>query len=200
VKDFQKAKFHPSLVVPIVGDGALAGAAFADGRLLPVLILETSKRSDVSEVLRIHRFIPVGDAQFRWALSRDTDDGVALWMRFVRPIEVELLLQFSIERQAILVEGMLSGGGVWLQEGSPGDRLATTLEAERLAVELPDVGFRAEWDRFLLRRVTRVIAERAGLSRRKARPLAKETIENMRKMTSFRMPPSTPEDRFVSDQ
>jgi hypothetical protein len=43
----RKTTVAGSLVVPIVGDGAIAGP-IADGRLLPVLILDTSARPEAT--------------------------------------------------------------------------------------------------------------------------------------------------------
>ena len=123
----RKVTMARSLVVPIVGDAAIAGP-IADGRLIPVLILDTSARTDVAELIRVHELLPPGDAQSQWGLSRDNDDDVMLHLKFVRPMDLELILLLSVERQAILVEGMLSGGGVYLQSGVVGDRLSTTLD------------------------------------------------------------------------
>jgi hypothetical protein len=187
VTESRKVTYPPEMVVPIVADGAIAGHGFADGRLLPLLILDTSTRRDVAELLRVHEFLPVGDQRFQWARSRDTDDDVALYLRFIQPMDVELLLRFSVERQAILVEGILSGGGVWLQAGKPGDRLATTMDANRVAIELPDTGFRPEWERFLLKRMTRVMSRRLGVSHRSARPAARKVITDMQAVARFRM-------------
>lgn len=172
--------------MPIVGDGALAGPV-AHGRLVPLLILDTSNRPDVREVLRVHEHLPPGDVTFHWAYSRDSDDEVALDLRFIRPMDVKLLLRFSIERQAILVEAMLNGQGVWVQAGAPGDRLATTMDAHRVLVELPDTGFQPTWDKLWLKRMTRVVARRQRISRRKARPLAKNVIEDLRGVARLRL-------------
>lgn len=194
-------KFLRSLVVPIVGDAAIAGP-IADGRLLPLLILDTGVRPEVAEVIRVHEHLPGGDAQSQWGFSQENDDDVMLHLRFVQPMDVELILLFDVRRQAILVDAMLTGGGVYLQAGVAGDRLITTMDAQRVLVELPDVGFRPHWEKFLLERTTTVVSQRLGVSRRKARPAAEALIAEMRKVARFQMgagdnaPPATSgEDR-----
>ncbi len=57
----RKAQVAQSLIVPIVGDAAMAGPV-ADGRLIPVLIVDTSKRPEVAELIRVHAHLPPGDA------------------------------------------------------------------------------------------------------------------------------------------
>jgi len=176
------------LVVPIIHDGAIAGP-IADGRLLPVLFIDTSQRPDVREFLRIHEHLGSGDVEFDWGLSRESKDDAILHLKFVRPMDVEMILLFDVRQQAILVEGILSGGGVYLQDARPGDRLTTTLDACRVLIELPDTGFRSYWDRYLLDRTTALLRKR-GIPRRAAPRAAPDAIREMRKMVSFRMHPS----------
>jgi hypothetical protein len=115
-------------------------------------------------------------------------------LRFLQPIDVQLVLMFSIETQGLVVDLMLRGEAVYLQAGVPGDRLITSREADRVLVELPDGGFRAVWDKLFLERMTDVIAKRLAIRRRKARPKAEQLIDEMRRISGFRMPlkPSQP--------
>lgn len=182
----RKTTVDRALLVPIVGDGAIAGP-IADGRLLPVLILDTSDKPQVRELIRVHGLLPAGDARSQWASSRDDDDVVILQLWFERPIAADLILRFSIEHQAILVESMLTGGGVYLQSGRSGDRLMNTMDEPRILVELPDTGFRPFWDSLLLDRMTVVMARRLGVPRRKGRPAAAAVIDEMRKLARLRI-------------
>jgi len=184
----RKVTVPGSLAVPIVGDAAIIAKKLADGRLLPVLILDTRSRPEVAELIRVHEYLPPGDVRSQWAVSRDSDDLVMLHLSFTHPVEVEVLLVFSIERQAILVEALLRGGGVWLQAGLPGDRLATTPDAHRLLVEVPEMNFRQPWEEALNERMTRVMARRLGVSKKKARPAAALAISQMQELASRRWP------------
>ncbi len=181
----RKVTLSRRLVVPIVHDGAIAGP-IADGRLLPVLFIDVSERPDVRELLRVHEHLGSGDVEFDWGLSRERKDDAMLHLRFVRPMDVEMILVFDVRREAILVEGILSGGGVYLQSARPGDRLSTTLDAHRVLIELPDTGFRPYWDRYLLDRTTALLKER-GIPRRTAPHAATVAIDEMKKLAGFRM-------------
>lgn len=182
-----KTHIERSIIVPIVADGAIAGP-IADGRLIPVLILDTAGRPEMAEAIRVHKHLTPGDAKTRWAVSRENKDHVALLLTLVRPVEAELALLFSIENEGILVENILTGGGVYLQSGTIGDRVSTTMDAARVLVEVPDTGFRHHWDNLLRERMAAVVARRLGVSRRSARPIAERMISAMREFTEFRMP------------
>jgi hypothetical protein len=185
----RKTKIPLSLIVPIVGDGAMAAPAVADGRLLPVVIVDSSARREVSEVIRVHAHLQPGDVFSQWASSRDNDDHVLLNLKFVQPMEVELALLFSIERQAILVETILRGGAVYLQAGTAGDRVSTTMDAPRVLVEIPETGFRPRWDELFLSRMMVVMSRQLRISRRRARPVTEAFISQIRQLAGLRIGP-----------
>src|SRR6266536_2220208 len=57
--------------VPIVADGAMAGPV-AEGANIPLVILDTSKRPDIAEAIRVHAYLPPGDVASSWGESRAT--------------------------------------------------------------------------------------------------------------------------------
>jgi hypothetical protein len=173
--------------VPIVGDASIAGRV-AEGVNIPLLILDTSRRPEVEELIRVQALLPPGDVAFRWGGSVDDPDVVMLVLDFERPIETRVALRFSIERQGILVDAALKSRAVYLQAGRPGDRLVHDLNRPKMLLDLPDTGFRPKWDRLLLERMTDVVAKRGGLSRNEAKLRAELMIAEMRQLTSFRMP------------
>lgn len=185
----QKVHIDESLAVPIVGDAGFMTKDVADGRMLAVLILDTSGRPEIAELIRIHEHLPPGDVLSQWGSKVGDDDTVVLMLRFVRPMELELPLVFSIEKDAILIEALLTAGGVYLQAGNPGDRLIATMDAGRILVELPDQGFRPIWDKLLMDRMVKVMARRMNVRRRQARPKAAEFVKEIRKLTALRMRP-----------
>ena len=182
-----KGTFSGSEMVPIVADAAIAGPG-TEGRLVTVLLLDTSNHPKVAEAIRVHEHLRTGDVKSQWCRSLDNDDDVALVLELISPVEVTFGIRFGMERQAILVETMLTSGSVILQQGQPGDRYMNNMGKPSMIVELPDTGFRPHWDEMLLARMTKVISSELGIPRRKARPIAAEMIAEMRKLVELRMP------------
>jgi len=108
--------------VPIVADGAMAGPV-AEGANIPLVILDTSKRPDIAEAIRVHAYLPPGDVASSWGGIKGHPDDVFLVLDFERPIEARAVLRFSIANQGILVEAALTAKAMYLQAGKPGDRL-----------------------------------------------------------------------------
>lgn len=102
-------------------------------------------------------------------------------------MEVECLLCFNVERQALQVEMLLTAGGMYLQAGAPGDRVMTNMSAPRIMIELPDTEFRPYWDNLLLSHLTAVVARKTGMSRREARPVAEAIVLKMREFSALRL-------------
>lgn len=184
----QKATIDRFLIVPVLADAAIAGAGVAEGRLIPVLLLDTSSRPEVAELIRVQNHLPPGDVSAQWGKIEGDDDSVLLSLRSLQPIDVAVVLVFSIEEQAMLIDAIVTSGAVYLQAATPGDRLVTTMDANRMMVEVAASDFQPIWDKLLQERMLTVMAKRLGVSRRKARPAAEQLIAEIRRFTRLRMP------------
>jgi hypothetical protein len=174
-------------IVSIAGDGLIGTHGVGDGRMIPVVILDTSNRADIEEYIRVHSGGPPGDVRVQWAHvpQRDT---VILKLSVARPLVIEILIGFRLpENQGILVEQILSVSGLYIQAGRPGDRLKSTLGSNRIIVEVPDTGFRPTWDKIFLKHTTAVLREH-GLTRSRAKVAARDAIQLMRQTGEFRFP------------
>ncbi len=132
---------HPSEAdpVPIAGDGMVATGIQSYGRWIPVLILDTSSRPDIETLVRAHGELGPGDAISGWTFKTRLGFGLAapkLVLRFTKPSQCIVMVEFDLEKQGILVDQILWAKGVYLQPGRPGDRLATTFDTPRILVEV----------------------------------------------------------------
>lgn len=183
-RPISKVSLPTAWQVPILADAAMAGSETADGRLIPVLILDTTRHPKLAELIRIHEQLGPGDVRFAWGIKKGLKDAMLI-VEFERPIEVQSVFVFDIAKYAGLVELMMASGGVYLQAGSPGDRLTSTLDNPRILVELPDTGFRPVWEEVLLKRMAAVIRAQSGMSRAAAKGAAALYVKEVRKVPRF---------------
>lgn len=185
-KPVTRRLIDPADIVPIVGDAAIAGP-MADGRLIPLVIIDTANRPDLDELVRLHTHLSPGDVEYVWGLNDGNKDQVALVLHFVFPIDARAVLMFSIERQGILVESALTARGIYLQPGRPGDRFKDDVTRPKILVEVPDDNFRTRWESLVIRRMT-ALFRRRGLPRAECRRAAIEMLDQARQLIRVRMP------------
>jgi hypothetical protein len=172
--------------VAIVADAAMAAAPIGDGRLIPVLIIDTSDRPDLDELIRVHEYLPPGDVEIQWGELPGSSGRIGLVLSFKRPIETVAVLEFDIVKQGILVDQILTARVLYLQAGRRGDRFITTLDARRIFVEVPDTGVWKYWDKLLHKHLAKYMKTH-GTTRQQAKQAAAQAIEDMRTVGQFRM-------------
>jgi hypothetical protein len=183
----REAFLPPSALLPIVGNAGIANDA-VEGFLVPLLIVDASDHPEIDEIIRIHEHLPSGDFTYQWGEQKGNADVVVLVLDFQRPIEAHVVLLFSIERQAILVEAILTARAMYLQTGKQGDRYIHDPDRPKLFIVLPDADFREVWDGLLVHQMTTVMSRRLRVSRRKAYPTGQQQVEELKKLTDFRLP------------
>ena len=171
-------------VLSIVSDGAMATRAM-EGLLVPLLILDTSQRPDLDELIRVHEHLGSGDVTFAWAHNPGE---VILLLDFIKPIEASVVLVFSIESQAVLVDMILAARALYVQAGRPGDRFRDDVGKPKTIVELPHTGFENVWDDMFLGETARVFRRR-GLGRTQAKAAATSSLSQLRELSRIRVNP-----------
>src|ERR1700733_13394140 len=176
----------PEQPVPIVADAAIATGVIGDGRLIPLLILDTSERQDLEELIRVHQYVRPGDVLSQWATIEDGSGRMGLLITFEKPMSMTALIAFEMSKYSGLIDQIIRAKGLYLQAGRRGDRLMHDLEKPKLILEIPDTGFSRIWNDLFYRSVVKSMRE-AGLSRREAKDAARLYISEWRKFGDFRM-------------
>ena len=173
--------------VPIIADACIATRGLAGGRFIPLLILDTSRRPDIDDLIKIHRYSGAGDARSSWALpSRFSSGKLRLVLEMNAPGHCVIVLEFNTARQTGVIQQLVDSQGVYLQSGRVGDRLYSTLGEDRILVEIPSRQFRSEWDRLRKKVLVRLYRKR-GLARGDAKVAADRFVAEWRKLTSQRL-------------
>jgi prepilin-type processing-associated H-X9-DG protein len=172
--------------VKIVGDGSIANVLFADGRLIPVLIIDTSTRPDIVDLVKVQEEQPPGDVKSIWGRVSKSKKYISLILVFERPSHTVVVLEFDITKQGILVESILTAQALYLQPGQPGDKVSSTRANSSIIVEIPDMGFREVWNK-LFQHELEIYYRTNGLNRTMSREAAKNTISETRKFAKLRI-------------
>ena len=176
--------------VAIVADASIANVAVGDGRMIPLLILDTSKRPDIEDMVKAqHHMRSQGDLTASWGRP-DTffDTGtVILILTFEKPSRCLILLQFDIEQYGGIVDNIIHSQGLYIQPGRPGDRVRTTRDNPRVLAEVHSREFYPEWNNMLGKAMRKVFQKKHGMSRPKAKLAAEKFIDQWRDLLSKRV-------------
>lgn len=173
--------------VPIISDAAVATRGLANGRIIPLLIIDTSLRPDIEDMIRAHKHIEAGDAESVWSIpSRFDKSRISLVLTIIKPSRCVIILEFDTARQGGVVDQIIHAQGLYIQPGKEGDRLYSTIDNERLLVEVPSRYFRKEWDNIFRKAITKDF-QRKGLSRNDAKIATESFIKEWRQVGSSRM-------------
>lgn len=172
--------------VPIVADAAIAMEALGYGRLIPLVILNTSNRPDIEEFIRVHQYSGPGDVISQWATLEDGSGRVGLVLTFSGPMELTIFLAFDPDKQDGLVDQIVHVKGLYIQAGRPGDRLIKNPNAPKVIANIPDTGFAKVWEDIFFRTAVKR-ARASGAGRRQAKEVARLFIAQWRQFGNFRM-------------
>lgn len=174
--------------VPVVWDAVVATQALAGGRMIPLLIVDTTSRPDIDSMIQAHRLIGPGDVQSVWSkVSRWDDTRIRLLLVISKPSRCVVALEFDVVAQGGLVDYIVQAQGLYLQGGRPGDRIASTSDAERVLVDVPSKVFRGEWERMFLKGLARKF-KKDGCSRVLAKERSRAFLKEWRRFGSMRLP------------
>jgi hypothetical protein len=183
---------HPAEAeaVPVVADAGIATVGVGDGRMIPLLILDTSKRPDIEDMVKAHHAMDgQGDVKAQWGRP-DTffDRGmVSLILTFEKPSYCLIILRLDIGKYGGLVDQIIRSQGVYIQPGRPGDRLSTTFDNPRVLAEVPSREFQPEWDRMLRKAMRKRFQREHGLGRSEAKLATERFISEWRDLSSKRI-------------
>jgi hypothetical protein len=172
--------------VRIINDAAIATPSIGEGRLIPLVIIDTAERPDIVEYVRVHQHLPPGDLTMQWGrLKTSPESKLALFLQLLRPAELLVILEFDTPRHGGLVDQILAARALYLQPGRDGDWLANTFDAPRVLLDILEVGFDEIW---AVMRHKHLVGEfrRRGLSRSDAKRAAKDFAQEWSKFGRVR--------------
>ncbi|MCW8916749.1 MAG: hypothetical protein OQK24_12975 [Magnetovibrio sp.] len=171
---------------PIIATAAIASSGQVGGRLIPLVILDSSEKPALDELIRLHAFLPPGDVRITWGQVKELKDHVVLHVEFLRPMETEVHLEFEIGKYGGLVDQIFSTRVLYVMTGRSGDRFVDKHDDDRISVEIPDTGFFKVWDEMFYKNTIKQMRQK-GLGRQEAKRAAREYIEQWRNFDNIRV-------------
>ena len=140
-------KDHEREPIPIVSDGIIANPE-TQGVPVAAIVVETSGRSDVEDVVQGHTTGASGEVESAWgSLEPDNPEELSLILTFsgLTPDPVKVILRFDIDAQGALVDQIMQKESLMFLPGREGDRPSKFAVEGRpgILVEVPAI--RDDW-------------------------------------------------------
>ncbi len=173
--------------VSVIDDGVIVDRRWANGRPIPVIIVDANSRHDIAEYINAHRMQPPGDVMVQWGTALYPSKNISLTLKSSRPVEIEFSIKFDTNKHHALIDGVLRSNGFYLFEGEIGDKVSSLLTKEkgRILIEVPFTGFEATWENILFKNIKKRFKQQ-GLGKRQIDCAAKDYIKSMREFWNIR--------------
>lgn len=176
-----------TIPIPIVADALIATRGLGDGRGIPLLIVDTSQRPDIDDMVTAHQQFGSGDVTSGWlAPSRFHKKKLGLYLQFIKPSQCVCILEFEVATHIAIINQIIEAESLYLQPGKIGDRFITTSDNPRILLEIPSKEFRSEWDKIHRKLIFQTFRNQ-GASRQKAKQATEEFLQEWRKISSLRI-------------
>jgi hypothetical protein len=179
----KKNKIEDDFFLPIVRDGAIATGNMAEGRNIPILILDCEANKNVLNLIQLHKGSLPGDVLCSWGINKKY---AFLILEFERPVSVKFGVKFDLEKQGGVADGIVQSNGLYIQAGKMGDTIASNFDDIKLLIEVPSKITLPNWDKKLTAAIFKRM-HREGLSRKEAKKASKQVLERMREIWGYRM-------------
>ncbi len=173
--------------VEVVSAGVLAHSSIHDGRPISHLILDTTDKPKIEELVRLHMSLPPGEVRSGFGQSTSEKHVVVLHLEFINPAPVNIAIRLPARQYPATVDLILRSRLAYLQCGRPGDKLSTTLaDTPAILVEVNPTGHAAAWDKMLNEAVVRGFVKQ-GLRGKAAEAAARAQIASWRDLGDERL-------------
>lgn len=181
-----RKEINNAKTLAVVAFGSISSNYIANGKNVPVLIVDTTDNKEIEEAILLHKGINRGKVITVWGRSINGKI-ITLNINLIEPSPTEFKIIFNIERNYSIIDFIISSQLVYIQPGKPGDRLKTTMSAPMIQIEVPSSHFYDEWYKLYEKNLSKHFRRRKGMSKKVAKQAAIDLYKEIGKLRDFRM-------------
>ena len=134
-----------TIVVSVVSDALILQKGFADGRGLPLIIIDTTGYPQVERSIELHRNASQGEVSYVWGKTTNGKH-IILRISMISPVEIEFIVLFDLHKHYELINLIIKSHLLYIQAGKPGDRLIHDMAKPKLFLEIGSTDFDNKWE------------------------------------------------------
>ena len=131
----------------IISDPGMAIIRDSDGKVVPIVQLDATDRSDIGALFAAHSPEVIGEAATQWGIRNGAAEGtVTLFLQFHTPARLLIFMDFDVAHQGVLVDEIVRAEELYIQAIRRVTGEVAPAGPSRIRVTVPDAGFRTIWN------------------------------------------------------
>ncbi|WP_316739323.1 hypothetical protein [Pedobacter aquatilis] len=171
-------------------NGLISVPDFADGRLIPAVVLNNEKfGEDLKDFLKAHiNSVEQGDVITQWATPLNQFFKPKSWIlsvSFTKPRNFSFYIEFSLEKNSALIDAIFQSRGLYILHGFLGEKISKKTNDNIVLMEIPDLNQDERWNK-TLRDILKTRFKRQRVPKKELSQEVEKQIKHMRNLTHFR--------------
>lgn len=167
-------------------EGLFANRDYADGRLIPSIVISSKEDDYVKEIIKLHSTVSLGDIIVQWGgtfSSLFKTDKWILNLNFSKPVNYNFCIIFSLKDHYSIIDAIFQSRGLRISYGHKGEKVSQV--DNHIIIEVPDTGIGTKWEKTL----TKIIKDKIRnyqIPKKELNRATKEQIKKMRDLLNIR--------------
>lgn len=157
-----------TIIATVVNIAALSSVGVANGRTIPVVILQPDEDHKIDAVINAHSGISGGNCESQWGCTYDRNT-ILLHLEFTEPLAVKIIIPLDIIQNGATIDQIIHTQCLFLMTGNPGMKLSQNLHKERILLEVPSREFAEEWGKLYKKKYCKHLRKTYHISDKAAR-------------------------------
>jgi hypothetical protein len=170
----------------VVASAAIANVGVANGRNIPVVIVEDDLDGKISNLITTHEAVANGSCSSQWGMTEGNEYAI-LVLSFITPVEQKLILFFDVIKYGIIVNQILYSKCMYLMTGDRETKFSQHLSSPRILLEVPCDDFEKEWKKIYKKEYVKYLQKEYKLSKKVAEKVFDEMHDQMDTVKKLRM-------------
>ena len=166
----------------IIKSGKMSIPGIADGKLIPLIIIDEDKSQKLKQLIKIHYDLPPGDIETIWGtpLTIFTPKTLRLTFNFSKHMDLSFCLIFEVKERYSLIDEIFQAQAIYLNTSNKNTDSVKSVQGGIL-VEVPATNAKPKWEKLLFETV-KDIYKKEKISKKELNKITKEHISTMRQM------------------
>jgi|GEM_PF-6158568 len=171
-------------IIEIVDVPTISNISIADGKNLPILVLNTSEREDIKQAIVNHSIDNTGNVETRWGSpKKNRSRYIYLIIDLLSPTKCSFIISFDIWKRGPVVDIIMKNGGCYIQSSDDGVKFSDNPNAPRILMEvITEDELKENWKDMYFKGITNMFKKKHSLKLKEAKKIAKSFINEMKIM------------------